>query len=40
MLESCAGQDTLLFPIHFGAPHVARIESGPNGFSARLVAGS
>jgi glyoxylase-like metal-dependent hydrolase (beta-lactamase superfamily II) len=40
MLESCAGQDTLLFPIHFGAPHVARIESGPSGFSARLVPGT
>ena len=25
MLESCAEHDALLFPIHFGAPHVARI---------------
>ena len=26
LLESCAEQGSLLFPIHFGAPHVALIE--------------
>jgi glyoxylase-like metal-dependent hydrolase (beta-lactamase superfamily II) len=39
LLESCAAHDALLFPIHFGAPHVARIEHGPRGFLARFVAG-
>jgi hypothetical protein len=28
---------SLLFPIHFGAPHVAAIEHGPEGFAARFV---
>lgn len=37
LLESCAEQDSLLFPIHFGAPHVARIEAGAKGFSARFA---
>ena len=37
LLESCAEQDALLFPIHFGAPHVARIEHGAKGFSVRFV---
>jgi glyoxylase-like metal-dependent hydrolase (beta-lactamase superfamily II) len=37
LLESCAEQDALLFPIHFGAPHVARIEAGAKGFSARFA---
>jgi glyoxylase-like metal-dependent hydrolase (beta-lactamase superfamily II) len=39
LLESCAGHAALLFPIHFGAPHAARIESAPEGFAARLIAG-
>jgi glyoxylase-like metal-dependent hydrolase (beta-lactamase superfamily II) len=38
LLESCAERGTLLFPIHFGAPHVAQIEDGPDGFSHRFVA--
>lgn len=37
MLEACADQQTLLFPIHFGAPFVAQINRGPNGFSHRFV---
>ena len=40
LLESCAEHDALLFPIHFGAPHVAQISHGPQGFSAQLVAGT
>jgi len=39
LLESCAEQDALLFPIHFGAPHVVGIEHGPQGFLARFVLG-
>jgi glyoxylase-like metal-dependent hydrolase (beta-lactamase superfamily II) len=39
MLESCAEHDALLFPIHFGAPHVARISHGAQGFSAEFVPG-
>src|SRR3954466_14190427 len=39
MLESCAEHDALLFPIHFGAPHVARISHGATGFSAEMVRG-
>jgi glyoxylase-like metal-dependent hydrolase (beta-lactamase superfamily II) len=38
LLESCAEQSALLFPIHFGAPHVAQINHGPGGFSHRFVA--
>jgi hypothetical protein len=39
LLESCAEHDALLFPIHFGAPHVVGIEHGPQGFLARFVPG-
>ena len=39
LLESCAEENALLFPIHFGAPHVVGIESGPQGFAARFVPG-
>ena len=40
LLESCAEHDALLFPIHFGAPHVARISQGAKGFSAEMVPGA
>jgi hypothetical protein len=40
LLESCAEHDALLFPIHFGAPHVVAIGQGPRGFSARFVHGT
>jgi glyoxylase-like metal-dependent hydrolase (beta-lactamase superfamily II) len=40
LLESCAEHDALLFPIHFGAPHVAAIAQPPDGFSARFVQGT
>lgn len=40
LLESCANQDALLFPIHFGAPHVARILQDKQGFRSRFVPGS
>jgi glyoxylase-like metal-dependent hydrolase (beta-lactamase superfamily II) len=40
LLESCAEQGSLLFPVHFGAPHVALIEDEPAGFAARLVHGA
>ena len=40
LLESCAEHDALLFPIHFGAPHVVAIGQGPRGFSARFVQGT
>jgi glyoxylase-like metal-dependent hydrolase (beta-lactamase superfamily II) len=39
LLESCAEHGALLFPIHFGAPHVVAIGQGPHGFSARFVQG-
>src|SRR6516164_2095647 len=39
LLESCAEHDALLFPIHFGAPHVVGIEHGPQGFTAQFVPG-
>jgi glyoxylase-like metal-dependent hydrolase (beta-lactamase superfamily II) len=39
LLESCAEHESLLFPIHFGAPHVARISHGAQGFSAEMVPG-
>jgi glyoxylase-like metal-dependent hydrolase (beta-lactamase superfamily II) len=39
MLEACAEQNALLFPIHFGSPHVARISHGAEGFSAKFVSG-
>ena len=37
LLETCAEQKSLLFPIHFGAPHVARIEFESGGFSPKFV---
>lgn len=40
VLEHCAEHKALLFPTHFGAPHVARVEHAPEGFSARFVAGT
>jgi len=39
VLEHCAEQQALLFPVHFGAPHVAAIASSGNAFSLRFVAG-
>jgi glyoxylase-like metal-dependent hydrolase (beta-lactamase superfamily II) len=39
-LEYCAGEGALLFPTHFGAPHVAAIAAVADGFSARFVAAS
>ena len=39
MLGACAEHDALLFPIHFGAPHVARISRGTRGFAAQFVPG-
>ena len=39
LLEHCAEHRVLLFPTHFGAPHVAAIASAVNGFSLRFVAG-
>lgn len=40
VLEQCAETGALLFPTHFGAPHVARIEHGAAGFSAVFVPGA
>jgi glyoxylase-like metal-dependent hydrolase (beta-lactamase superfamily II) len=40
LLESCVEQRALLFPIHFGAPHVALIEEAASGFSVKLIDGS
>ena len=37
VLEHCAEHRALLFPTHFGAPHVAAIESAGGAFSARFV---
>ena len=39
LLETCAEQSSLLFPIHFGAPHVAAIRHEAEGFAADFVAG-
>jgi glyoxylase-like metal-dependent hydrolase (beta-lactamase superfamily II) len=39
MLEHCAEHRTLLFPIHFGAPHVAAIASAGTAFSLNFVEG-
>lgn len=39
VLEHCAESDALLFPTHFGAPHVVAIASRAGGFTARFVAG-
>jgi glyoxylase-like metal-dependent hydrolase (beta-lactamase superfamily II) len=38
VLEHCAGENALLFPTHFGAPHVAAIAADARGFSARFLA--
>jgi glyoxylase-like metal-dependent hydrolase (beta-lactamase superfamily II) len=40
VLEHCAETGALLFPTHFGAPHVAAIEARAGGFAARFVAGA
>ncbi|HEY7244873.1 MAG TPA: MBL fold metallo-hydrolase [Xanthobacteraceae bacterium] len=40
VLEWCAAHDALLFPIHFGAPHVARIGDESGSFSARFIQGT
>ena len=37
LLEHCAEERALLFPIHFGAPYVAAIDSVGDGFSLRFV---
>jgi glyoxylase-like metal-dependent hydrolase (beta-lactamase superfamily II) len=37
VLEHCAERGDLLFPTHFGAPHVAAIEARGGAFSARFV---
>ena len=39
MLERCAGDASVLFPIHFGAPHVASIRARGSAFEASFVAG-
>jgi len=39
MLDSCANQNALLFPVHFGAPHVARIHEDKQGFRSEFVPG-
>jgi glyoxylase-like metal-dependent hydrolase (beta-lactamase superfamily II) len=39
LLEHCAEEGALLFPIHFGAPHVAAIARAGDAFSLRFVAG-
>jgi glyoxylase-like metal-dependent hydrolase (beta-lactamase superfamily II) len=40
LLEHCAEQKALLFPIHFGAPHVAAIARAGNAFALQFVAGT
>jgi glyoxylase-like metal-dependent hydrolase (beta-lactamase superfamily II) len=39
VLEHCAEHNALLFPVHFGAPHVAAIERSAEAFALRFVAG-
>jgi glyoxylase-like metal-dependent hydrolase (beta-lactamase superfamily II) len=39
LLESCAEDGALLFPTHFGAPHVAAIKRAAGGFSATFIPG-
>ena len=39
LLEYCAEHGALLFPVHFGAPHVAAITRAAEGFSLRFVPG-
>lgn len=40
VFEHCSESGSLLFPTHFGAPHVATIASAGGGFSARFVEGA
>ncbi len=40
VLEHCAESGALLFPTHFGAPHVAAIAAAGGAFSARFVLGA
>jgi glyoxylase-like metal-dependent hydrolase (beta-lactamase superfamily II) len=40
LLEHCAAEAALLFPVHFGAPHVAAITRAGDGFAARFVTGT
>jgi hypothetical protein len=37
LLEQCTEERALLFPGHFGAPHVARIVPAPSGFDIEFV---
>ena len=39
LLEHCAEQGALLFPVHFGAPHVGAITDDAAGFALRFVDG-
>ena len=39
VLEHCAEHRALLFPTHFGAPHVAAIHASAGGFSATFSSG-
>jgi hypothetical protein len=39
VLEHCAQHKALLFPVHFGVPHVAAIRQAGEAFSLRFVAG-
>jgi len=40
LLEQCAEDRSLLFPGHFGAPHVARIAKAASGFAVNFVEGN
>ena len=39
VLEHCAELQALLFPVHFGAPHVAAIARAGDAFAPRFIAG-
>jgi glycine cleavage system pyridoxal-binding protein P len=39
VLEHCAEYRALLFPVHFGAPHVGAITAVADAFSLRFVPG-
>src|SRR3954468_623102 len=39
LLEHCAEQGALLFPVHFGAPHVGAVANDAAGFSLRFIDG-
>jgi glyoxylase-like metal-dependent hydrolase (beta-lactamase superfamily II) len=39
LLEHCAEHGARLFPVHFGAPHVAAIARAGDAFSLRFVSG-